>query len=100
MEEGNDLLEGCEWIYRCPLSFDQLERGSDDNVRYCNVCSKNVYNVTTEQDLQQKVNGGHCVAINSPTASLLTDFKYPVMGSMVYIPEIDPLDCWIEDEDQ
>jgi len=85
-EGGNDLLEGCEWIYRCPLSFDQLKKTSNPNIRFCNVCSKKVYNVTSKTELQLRITKEQCMVIHSPTADSDTP---PMIGSLCYIPKLD-----------
>ncbi|KAG2372738.1 hypothetical protein C9374_013190 [Naegleria lovaniensis] len=88
--KGDDLfIENCEWIYKCPLKYEELNEGSSQNlpdVQFCSVCSKNVYLVRNQFELKDHVMKGNCVAFTSEEPSLLPQ----VMGSMVYIPPISP----------
>ena len=69
-EKGNELLEGCEWIYKCPLSFNQLQVTVSSDVRFCNVCKKNVYNVKSRTELLYRIEQEDCVALNSQSSGL------------------------------
>ncbi|KAG2372737.1 hypothetical protein C9374_013189 [Naegleria lovaniensis] len=93
--KGDELfIENCEWIYKCPLKYEELNEGphvikgsshSLPKVQFCSVCSKNVYLVRNQVDLKDHVMKGNCVAFTSE--SLLLSLPSPqVMGSMVYIP--------------
>ena len=63
-EKNDAMIEGCEWIYKCPLSFKNLKGTSDPNIKFCNVCKKKVYNVKTKEELRTHANQGHCIAYN------------------------------------
>ena len=77
-EKHDPMIEGCEWIYKCPLSFNKL-KGTSPDIKFCDVCQKNVYNVKTKEELIEHANQGHCIAYNYVSPKL----KQPVrrMGS-------------------
>ena len=47
--------------FLCPKEWKNLERTSDDKVRYCKSCQKNVQFCTTREEVQRR--SGNCIAI-------------------------------------
>ena len=58
------FLEGCEWIYKCPLKFEELEFKTKDR-RYCKECNKHVFLVSELEDFKERVSSGQCVAFKA-----------------------------------
>ena len=58
--EQQVYIENCEFIYKCPLQFNQLP--SISNVRFCNVCNKNVYMVHDMESFEMHMIQGDCIA--------------------------------------
>ncbi|KAG2386054.1 hypothetical protein C9374_003203 [Naegleria lovaniensis] len=76
-----DSVENCEWIYKCPLDFFQLDTNkpydpySSETQKFCTQCSKTVYKVNTVEELEFHAKEGHCVAFMRPIPLLP-----PLMG--------------------
>ncbi|KAG2372736.1 hypothetical protein C9374_013188 [Naegleria lovaniensis] len=90
--KGDDLfIENCEWIYKCPLKYEELNegnhiiKGSSQNlpdIQFCSVCSKNVYLVRNQVELKDHVLKGNCVAYTSEPKQVFPR----LMGSIAYNP--------------
>ncbi|EFC46045.1 predicted protein [Naegleria gruberi] len=63
VHSNNDskFIEGCEWIYKCPLKYEELSF-LKENSRLCKECSKVVYFVNNIEDFTEKIEEGKCVA--------------------------------------
>ncbi|KAF0980802.1 hypothetical protein FDP41_013285 [Naegleria fowleri] len=78
-----DDIEGCEWIYKCPLNYSHLEMVSrNDDERFCSVCSRNVKRVKNDEEFKEMAMQGHCVAY-SPVS------EWPVLMGFAYIPNLN-----------
>ena len=53
-----EFIENCEWIYKCPITFENLEYG---NVHYCSQCGEDVFIVRNQEEFKQHSNEGHCI---------------------------------------
>lgn len=49
--------------FQCPQEWHSLIATSDDNVRHCTACDKNVYKCLTPEDFAHHAKVGNCVAI-------------------------------------
>lgn len=49
---------------RCPLQWDALKPTNNQNVRFCETCEKNVYEVQSPEDFVRRSKNRECVAIN------------------------------------
>ncbi|MBD2294478.1 hypothetical protein H6G06_13575 [Anabaena sphaerica FACHB-251] len=65
-----DILE-----FRCPQEWDSLNQTEDRDVRYCKVCSQNVYMCSTPQEFTKNAKSGKCVAIPNELAHRPEDPK-------------------------
>merc|ERR1712000_446891 len=54
-----------EWEFKCPVVASLLQQTEDPTVDFCKVCNKNVYLVSTRQELHEHVEQGHCVAFDA-----------------------------------
>jgi hypothetical protein len=62
-------IENCVFQFQCPLVWSMLEPVSNEaTTRYCNKCEKQVYRVTTAEQLQSHVSQGHCVSFSKLSA--------------------------------
>jgi len=57
-ELGDNFIDNCEWIYKCPVYFDELKR--EDG--YCSVCKERVYQVRSISNFKYHTDAGHCVS--------------------------------------
>src|ERR1035441_1630033 len=64
MMDGQFLIENCSELFRlvCPLSWDQLQRTEETNVRLCGLCKKNVYFCTSVEEIQSHSLAEDCIA--------------------------------------
>ncbi|EFC43236.1 ribosomal large P0-like protein [Naegleria gruberi] len=56
-----NLINQCEWIYKCPLKYDSLPLHTSSS-RMCNVCNKIVYQVGSEEQAKHHIIKGNCIA--------------------------------------
>ena len=57
-------VESCHWKfrYRCPHRWRNFATTEDETVRFCPVCSRNVYLCASESEFNYHAQAGHCVA--------------------------------------
>lgn len=57
-------VENCEWRFRyqCPHRWRNFAITDDDMVRFCPVCSRNVYLCIDDAAVMLHANLGHCIA--------------------------------------
>jgi hypothetical protein len=55
----------------CPKSWSRLDETVDEDIRFCNVCSKNVYRCRTDEDLKRNGHLRHCIALKSNERELM-----------------------------
>ena len=62
---GETELWNCENAFEfvCPRKWDSLGQTESTDIRYCDVCSQNVYFCETPQEFVSQGNLGRCVAI-------------------------------------
>ncbi len=63
----------------CPLKFEDLKTTTNNNVRFCNTCHKNVYRVETMTELKQLQREGKCVSFR---VEYEADTDVDVMGGL------------------
>ena len=49
-----------------PASWDSLSPTSDQNVRHCDACSRDVYFVETDEELGRAIREDRCIAMTTP----------------------------------
>ncbi|MFK5914118.1 MAG: hypothetical protein QM484_07070 [Woeseiaceae bacterium] len=79
-------IKNCEFKYKCPKDWFELEESDDDNIRHCNKCEKNVYFCESEAELKKAIKKNRCVAItsinngeDSMMLGMLTEKKYVIL---------------------
>lgn len=58
----------CEFKFRCPLRWDDLEKLSNEKVRFCNVCQKDVHFADNQSEFNDLAGQGICVAVKTTEA--------------------------------
>lgn len=51
-------IRNCSWGYKCERNWESLDKTTNNNIRFCNGCQHEVYQVSDVQSLL------HCVARN------------------------------------
>ncbi|KAG2393294.1 hypothetical protein C9374_006825 [Naegleria lovaniensis] len=79
----NEFIENCEWIFKCPLRFSELQEiETDPSQKYCTVCEKTVYLVKSNEEFTRYAMQGHCVAFTSRKRDALCEV---VMGQPLVV---------------
>jgi hypothetical protein len=70
--EERHLIDSCpEMEFKCPMVFEDFTPTDDEKVRFCNVCSKNVYRCDDMVELKKHWERGNCVSFH-----VATDYSY------------------------
>ncbi|KAG2387750.1 hypothetical protein C9374_001344 [Naegleria lovaniensis] len=80
MNYEENFIENCEWIYKCPLSFDELGSSSFES-HFCATCEKTVYLVRTVSEFQSRVSNGDCIAFTTRAKK-----NTKLRGKVAYFP--------------
>lgn len=59
----NIVIRNCTFAFKCEAKWDALEALEFDNVRFCNVCQKEVYFCYDDYELISNIHLNRCVAI-------------------------------------
>jgi hypothetical protein len=59
-------IRDCDFEFKCPRYWEQLQETPDSQIRFCGMCNKNVYLCRTQKDLERFAGEKICVAIDSP----------------------------------
>jgi hypothetical protein len=85
-------IEECEFAFKCPLMFSALRplqrelgiSGAPAEVRFCDVCTKKVYEVRSQAELEHHRSLGNCVSFMSentaPNVSVEGHTRYVIYG--------------------
>jgi hypothetical protein len=68
-------LRNCIFGFKCTANWDDMKRTSEQRVRHCEQCEKNVYFITKPEELIEAINLNRCVAL-APLESQ-NDLYYP-----------------------
>lgn len=64
MNEGTiHKIVNCEFIFKCPQSWEKMDNTDIDGVRYCGECQRDVHFAETDADLRRLSIEGKCVAL-------------------------------------
>jgi len=61
-QESPYKIENCTFKFKCTQDWDNLSETSEVNIKFCNKCESNVYFVTGESELKQRISQDQCVA--------------------------------------
>ena len=68
-ESKNNSIDASPWncdqflSFECPQQWKDLQETSDQNIKCCDICNKNVYLCKTPEDFIENGNKGYCVAL-------------------------------------
>lgn len=60
-----DVIRNCAWGYRCDRQWADLYTTDNDNIRFCEGCSREVYNTHSAEDLVKNIALNRCVNVSS-----------------------------------
>lgn len=52
-----------EFTFQCPKLWSKLKKTKDLNVRFCNVCSRNVHLCNSLEEVHRHASHGNCIAV-------------------------------------
>lgn len=66
-------IENCRWKFQfqCPLTWDQLSATESPDIRFCSVCSQNVYRCDEHAEVIERAQLGQCVSLGENWMGLL-----------------------------
>ena len=79
----------CEFEFECPKDWNNLQKTSAENVRFCDVCEKKVFFCNTEREAKAHSILGNCVAINATLADNIQTKAKPA-GRQYLVGKITP----------
>lgn len=53
----------CAFAFKCPKVWNRLQPTSEEGVRHCPACDRDVYLARTEEDFRRYADEGQCVAV-------------------------------------
>lgn len=59
-------IKNCDFVYKCPRTWEKLELTQVEGERHCTACDKLVYLCADDSDLIRHARAGHCVAVANP----------------------------------
>ena len=81
-ESKNNSIDTSPWncdqflSFECPQKWKDLQETSDQNIKCCDICNKNVYLCKTPEDFIEYGNKGYCVAL------LEKNFPHELLGKV------------------
>jgi hypothetical protein len=63
----NITIRNCTFAFKCEAKWDCLEMLEFDNIRFCNICQKEVHFCDDDDELIQNIHLNRCIAINRVT---------------------------------
>ena len=71
-DDENVSIRNCRFAFKCDRKWDDLTETREGEIRFCNVCEKEVHFCSDDQELARNVRLNRCVAFNK--------FETEVMG--------------------
>ncbi len=56
-------IRNCVFGFKCTADWNDMAQTSDIDVRHCEICQKNVYFITKDEELVEAIDLNRCVAI-------------------------------------
>jgi hypothetical protein len=83
----------CEFVFKCPLKWENLEKTQNEDRKYCKSCQKNVYFAHSQSELNELARVGKCAAFSPPedhsSDGNIPEPNIPTTMGMVVPPTID-----------
>ena len=73
-------LRNCVFGFKCTANWDEMKRTSEQRVRHCDECKKDVYFITKPEELIEAINLNRCVAIAPPESQKDIYYPRPTLG--------------------
>jgi hypothetical protein len=95
--QGNNTIVNCQFVFKCPRQWDELEITDDPDQKYCHQCNRFVYFARTQTDLSRLAQEAKCIAayvVNIQEVSpkpLLGEPVWEEPGVNLYLEPIDHL---------
>ena len=52
-----------EFTFQCPKLWSKLKKTKDNDIRFCDVCGRNVYLCNSWEEIRHHAQEGNCIAI-------------------------------------
>ena len=77
-------IRNCRFAFRCHKHWNDLVPTKQQNVRFCDDCSRQVFYCATDAELARAVKSGQCVAVvvDSEEAPKKQDPGYTTLGDV------------------
>jgi len=72
-------IRNCEFKFKCPKLWDELELTDDPNIRTCQECQRRVVFCRTASELKRAITDDECVAVKIPGSGR----SLPLLGMVV-----------------
>jgi len=59
-------FRNCAFTFKCGADWNKLDGTSTENIRFCNICQKQVHRCDTDDELLFAIKSNLCIAINPP----------------------------------
>ena len=61
-------IRNCEFKFKCPKLWDELELTDDANIRTCEECQRRVFFCRTASELKRAITDDKCIAVKIPSS--------------------------------
>ncbi len=61
---SNVTLRNCTFAFKCTQQWNELDKTSEKNIRFCNECQKEVHYCENDQELLKSIKLNRCVAFS------------------------------------
>lgn len=72
--EKQFTIENCEFSFKCPRHWEDLESTDKEDKRYCINCEREVFLVESKILFEAHARLGHCVAVHDPSRKKKSNF--------------------------
>ncbi len=86
-KDENRIVVDCAFRFNCPRDWNALATTSNDRVRFCDTCQRDVHYCGNEEEYLSHAAAGHCVAV---LAHSDTEEGVVTIGE----PDVDALKNW------
>lgn len=91
------IIRNCVWGYKCKASWEILFLTSNESIRFCSDCQKEVYRCETQSQLSEAIVLNHCVNFpeslidelhphnkdNNQTEQRITGIPMPIVNKLI-----------------
>ena len=62
--DKKDIILECDFAFKCPTQWENLEILDDPSKRFCKTCQREVFFITNRAELESSRKLGRCIAAN------------------------------------